>query len=170
MSFGAAAQFGDPLTRREVDVLAFVAAGMTNEEAARRLGIEPTTVKTHLRRIFVKLGAENAPHAVSLAHRRHVLPTPVRGAAKVKEGHPGRTRMRPGVGAVAVPADALELLEACALALTSGQVRAATRFGAEALAALGGRWAAVAAGAVGEATPPQTVERVAPPGEWVGAP
>jgi DNA-binding CsgD family transcriptional regulator len=145
MSHGAAPQLGDPLTKREVDVLALVATGLTNEETAKRLGIDATTVKSHLRRIFVKVGAVNAANAVSLAHRRHILPTPVRGAAKVSEGHPARTRVRPGVGAVAVPADALDLLEACALALTSGQVKAATRFGLEALVALGGRRAALTA-------------------------
>lgn len=135
----AAPKLGDPLTRREVDVLALIATGLTNEETARRLGIDPSTVKTHLRRIFVKVGAANAANAVSLAHRRHILPTPVRGAAKVVKGHPARTRLRPGPGAVAVPADALELLEACALAASSGQAGAAERFGAQALEALGPR-------------------------------
>jgi DNA-binding CsgD family transcriptional regulator len=139
-----APKLGDPLTRREVDVLALAATGMTNEANAGRLGIDTSTVKTHLRRIFVKIGAANATHAVSLAHRRHILPTPVRGGAKTVEGTPARTRTTPGVGAVAVPADALDLLEACALAVTSGRVNAAARFGEKALEALGPRRSAVA--------------------------
>jgi DNA-binding NarL/FixJ family response regulator len=32
-----------------------VAAGLTNKEIAKRLGVSPTTVKTHLERIFEKM-------------------------------------------------------------------------------------------------------------------
>ncbi|AJT40368.1 response regulator [Psychromicrobium lacuslunae] len=44
------------LTERELEVLKAVGAGWTNQQAARRLGIAETTVKTHVSRIFSKLG------------------------------------------------------------------------------------------------------------------
>lgn len=44
------------LTERELEVLKAVGAGWTNQQAASRLGIAETTVKTHVSRIFSKLG------------------------------------------------------------------------------------------------------------------
>ena len=44
------------LTRREIDVLAWVAVGKTNAEIAEILWIAPGTVKTHLDHIYEKLG------------------------------------------------------------------------------------------------------------------
>lgn len=46
------------LTPREAEVLIWVAQGKTNPETATILGIRPYTVRTHLERIFVKLGVE----------------------------------------------------------------------------------------------------------------
>ena len=47
------------LTRREVEVLARIASGNTNEEIAENLFISIHTVKTHNYRIFKKIGANN---------------------------------------------------------------------------------------------------------------
>lgn len=47
------------LTPREAEVLLWVAQGKTNPETAAILGIRPYTVRTHLERIFTKLGVEN---------------------------------------------------------------------------------------------------------------
>lgn len=44
-----------PLTRREVEVVAFVERGLTNREIARSLGISPATVKNHVHAILAKL-------------------------------------------------------------------------------------------------------------------
>lgn len=47
-----------PLTRREREVLAILAAGKTNEEIAAVLAISPRTVQKHLEHVFEKLGVE----------------------------------------------------------------------------------------------------------------
>src|SRR5439155_533826 len=48
-----------PLTQREAEVLAEIAAASSNKEAGRRLGISPRTVEVHRARIMMKLGAKN---------------------------------------------------------------------------------------------------------------
>jgi DNA-binding CsgD family transcriptional regulator len=59
------------LTRREAEVLAWVAQGKTNAEIAAILGTRPRTVHKHLDHIFDKLGVQNrtsaAAHALALA-------------------------------------------------------------------------------------------------------
>lgn len=53
------------LTPREAEVLIWVAQGKTNPEVASILGIRPYTVRTHLERVFMKLGVETR-HAAGL--------------------------------------------------------------------------------------------------------
>jgi DNA-binding CsgD family transcriptional regulator len=55
------------LTSREVEVLAWVAAGKTNAETAEMLSIAPGTVKKHLDRIYQKLGVGTRTEAVVTA-------------------------------------------------------------------------------------------------------
>ena len=55
------------LSRREAEVLAWVAGGKTNEEIARILTIALSTVKKHLENIFIKLGVENRVSAMMKA-------------------------------------------------------------------------------------------------------
>ncbi|RJO74887.1 LuxR family transcriptional regulator [Nocardia panacis] len=62
------------LSRRELDVLAQIALGCTNHEAAQRLSIGPETVKSYLRNSMVKLGARTRHEAVALARRYGLLP------------------------------------------------------------------------------------------------
>jgi len=50
----------EQLTSRERDVLAQIAAGSSNKEAGRELGISPRTIEVHRARIMEKLGARNA--------------------------------------------------------------------------------------------------------------
>jgi DNA-binding NarL/FixJ family response regulator len=64
------------LTAREVEVLALVAEGCTNAEAARRLYISEATVKTHLLHIFGKLGVDDRTAAVTRAMERGLLRLP----------------------------------------------------------------------------------------------
>jgi DNA-binding CsgD family transcriptional regulator len=58
------------LTRRESEILALLADGMTQREIASRLFISPKTVGTHIQRILGKLGVHSRAQAVALAHRR----------------------------------------------------------------------------------------------------
>lgn len=58
-----------PLSKREKEILQLVANGSTTKEVARDLGISPHTVKTHLERIFEKLGANDRAQAVAIAIR-----------------------------------------------------------------------------------------------------
>jgi LuxR family maltose regulon positive regulatory protein len=60
----------DTLTARECDVLAMISQGCSNKRIARALEISPETVKSHVKRIFLKLAVgtrtEAAFRAVSL--------------------------------------------------------------------------------------------------------
>ncbi len=63
-----------PLTARELDVLAQVALGCTNAEAAERLSLKPETVKSYLRSAAAKLGTRSRHEAVSKARRSRLIP------------------------------------------------------------------------------------------------
>ncbi|RDI43278.1 helix-turn-helix transcriptional regulator [Nocardia mexicana] len=63
-----------PLAPRELDVLAHVALGCTNAEAAQRLSLRPETVKSYLRSAMTKLGAHTRHEAVVRARRSGLLP------------------------------------------------------------------------------------------------
>ena len=64
---------GDSLTPRETEVLELVASGNSNKIIAERLEIAEDTVKTHIRSILEKLGANDRTHAVTIALRRGFL-------------------------------------------------------------------------------------------------
>ncbi len=56
------------LTEREREVMALVAAGLTNDEIAERLVISPATAKTHVSRMLLKLGARDRAQLVVIAY------------------------------------------------------------------------------------------------------
>ncbi|MFE7277576.1 response regulator [Streptomyces sp. NPDC057623] len=62
------------LTDRERDILAQLARGIGNRDIARALYISEATVKTHLRRIYDKLGVDTRTGAVAVAKERRLLP------------------------------------------------------------------------------------------------
>ncbi|MEA4907232.1 MAG: LuxR C-terminal-related transcriptional regulator [Anaerolineaceae bacterium] len=62
-----------PLSGRERQVLRLAAAGLTNDEIARQLVVSINTVKTHLKRIFDKLGANTRREAVEQARQLGLL-------------------------------------------------------------------------------------------------
>ena len=59
---------GRPLTRREAEVLTWVAHGKSNAEIAAILQVRTKTVDKHLERIYPKLGVENRTAAASHLH------------------------------------------------------------------------------------------------------
>jgi DNA-binding CsgD family transcriptional regulator len=62
------------ITEREADVLKLVAAGRTNKEIAIQLGVSPNTVKTHVTRLYEKLGAGRRTAAVRAARELGLIP------------------------------------------------------------------------------------------------
>ncbi len=63
----------NPLSEREIEVLQAIREGRSNKEIADTLFVAESTVKTHLKNIFVKLGVSNRTHAVSLAQDTGIL-------------------------------------------------------------------------------------------------
>ncbi|QNT97503.1 response regulatory protein [Streptomyces griseofuscus] len=61
------------LTPRERDILAQLAHGLPNHAIARALFISEATVKTHLRRIYDKLGVDTRAGAVAVAKEQRLL-------------------------------------------------------------------------------------------------
>jgi DNA-binding NarL/FixJ family response regulator len=63
-------------TQRELEVLAQVARGLSNVDIGRELHISEATVKTHLVRVFDKLGVSDRTAAVTKAIGQGLLPPP----------------------------------------------------------------------------------------------
>jgi DNA-binding NarL/FixJ family response regulator len=61
------------LTRREIEIIRAVAAGYSNREIAQRASITENTVKSHLVRIFDKVGASNRVELALFAAHHRVL-------------------------------------------------------------------------------------------------
>ena len=61
------------LTSREREILALTAEGLLAPEIGRRLYLSPATVKTHLQRLYGKLGVSDRAAAVAEAMRRGLL-------------------------------------------------------------------------------------------------
>ena len=66
-------ELAESLTRRELDVLQILAAGLGNKEIAARLKISEHTVKFHVASILGKLGAATRTEAVSIGIRRGLV-------------------------------------------------------------------------------------------------
>ncbi|GAA2117796.1 response regulator transcription factor [Kitasatospora saccharophila] len=58
----------DVLTAREQEVVALVAAGLSNDDIAERLFVTPLTAKTHVNRAMTKLGARDRAQLVVIAY------------------------------------------------------------------------------------------------------
>lgn len=61
------------ISPREREVLEHLAAGLSNKEIAERLHVSPHTVKTHVARLFEKLGARRRTEAILKARELGLL-------------------------------------------------------------------------------------------------
>ena len=65
------------LTAVQTEVLARIARGESQAGIAEQMGVAVSTVRSHFREIYIRLGADNAPHAVALAIGYGLLPAGV---------------------------------------------------------------------------------------------
>lgn len=61
------------LSKREIEVLSYLALGWSDDQLANKLFISKSTVKTHLRRIYSKLLVRGRAEAVNIAHKYDLL-------------------------------------------------------------------------------------------------
>lgn len=64
---GASVTLDEPLTRRERELLAQIAEGLTDKEIARRLNLSPATVRTYNSALYHKLGVTRRTQAIRVA-------------------------------------------------------------------------------------------------------
>jgi len=64
---------GLDLTERELAVLALMVEGLNNTQIAARLGVSPSTIKSHVSNILSKLCVASRTEAVTLALRNHLV-------------------------------------------------------------------------------------------------
>jgi DNA-binding NarL/FixJ family response regulator len=60
---------GEPLTARELSIVQLVGRGLRNKEIAHQLGVTVATVRTHLNKVYDKLGSANRVELALLAAR-----------------------------------------------------------------------------------------------------
>jgi len=77
-------QTADDLTSRELQVLQAIAEGMSTTQTARWLFVSPSTVRTHVKNILLKLGAHSKLAAVVEGARRGLI-----RVADRRKGEPG---------------------------------------------------------------------------------
>jgi len=63
----------DALTGGEIEVLRLIAEGMANKQIADRLSISEETVKSRVKSIFSKLGADDRTHAAMIGIKRGII-------------------------------------------------------------------------------------------------
>ncbi len=66
---GAGGSLVEPLSRRELEILSFIADGLSNPEIAARSSVTVATVKTHINNLYGKLGARSRTDALVRARR-----------------------------------------------------------------------------------------------------
>jgi LuxR family maltose regulon positive regulatory protein len=69
----AGVELREPLSERELEVLALLAAGKSNPQIAKELFVAKSTVKTHVKNIYHKLDARNRTQALARARELGLL-------------------------------------------------------------------------------------------------
>jgi LuxR family maltose regulon positive regulatory protein len=69
----AGQQLPEPLSERELEVLALISAGKSNKEIAHQLFLSMSTIKTHINRLYRKLGTRSRTQAVARAREMNLL-------------------------------------------------------------------------------------------------
>jgi LuxR family maltose regulon positive regulatory protein len=69
----AGAELPEPLSERELEVLALIAAGKSNRQIAKELFVAQSTVKTHIKNIYGKLDAHTRTQALARAKELGLL-------------------------------------------------------------------------------------------------
>lgn len=64
---------GHDLTEREQTVLVWMVTGLNNSEIAEKLGVSPSTIKSHVSHILSKLDVTSRTEAVAVAVRHHLV-------------------------------------------------------------------------------------------------
>jgi DNA-binding NarL/FixJ family response regulator len=64
----------EELSARELEVLRLLVAGASNRQLAQQLQLSENTIKTHISRIFGKLGVQSRAEAVAVALQRGLVP------------------------------------------------------------------------------------------------
>jgi DNA-binding CsgD family transcriptional regulator len=72
----------DSLTPTELEIVRYIAAGLTNRQIGQRMFISPGTVKTHVSHVFTKLGASSRSHLAADAIRHSLDPSLATDAAE----------------------------------------------------------------------------------------
>src|SRR5260221_8605095 len=94
----------EPLTRREREILALLAEGLTSPEIADRLTLATSSVKSHVQHLYGKLRASSKREAVAHARELGLLAAlaPAAGAGPAPARHPGErlpvTKLPAGLG------------------------------------------------------------------------
>jgi DNA-binding NarL/FixJ family response regulator len=82
-----------PLSPREYQVLRHAALGMTNRKIGDKVGLSEDTIKTHLRRVLVKLSARDRTSAVATGYEEGWLgPSHIRAAVSEAKKQAGERR------------------------------------------------------------------------------
>lgn len=63
----------EPLSARELEVLALIDQGLSNQQIAENLSVAPSTVKTHINNLYGKLGVQTRVQAVNRARELNLL-------------------------------------------------------------------------------------------------
>lgn len=64
---------GIRLSARQTQILQLLSDGVSTEDIAAQFGVSQETVRTHLKRLARRLGAQNRTHAVSIALRAGLI-------------------------------------------------------------------------------------------------